>query len=147
MPREYPEFPIVGVGAVILHEDRVLLVKRGQAPLEGEWSLPGGVLELGESLEAGLRREIFEETALVVEPLSVLEVCDHVSRDAAGRVRFHYVIIDYLCRVTGGSLACATDVAEARWASRNELSPVAPFTREVIGKGFAAADRSTDGQS
>lgn len=146
MPREYPEFPIVGVGAVVLLEDRVLLVRRGHAPLEGEWSLPGGVLELGESLEAGLRREIFEETALVVEPLSVLEVFDHISRDADGRIRFHYVIVDYLCGVAGGSLACATDVVEARWASRDELDLVEPFTREVIAKGFAIAARSTAGQ-
>lgn len=142
MPREYPEFPIVGVGAVILEEDRVLLVQRAHAPLKGEWSLPGGALELGESLEQGIRREVLEETGLIVEPLSIIEVLDRIARDDDGRIKFHYVLIDYLCRVTGGSLSCATDAADARWVTRDDLSSVAPFTREVILKGFAALQRT-----
>jgi 8-oxo-dGTP diphosphatase len=139
MSREYPERPIVGVGAVILDGGRVLLVKRGQAPLKGEWSLPGGALELGETLEEGIRREVLEETGLTVEPVAVVEVLDRISRDGEGRVQYHYVLVDFLCRVTGGDLACATDAADARWAGVDELSAVAPFTVAVIRKAFAMA--------
>lgn len=139
MPREYPEFPIVGVGAVILNQNRVLLVRRAHAPLQGEWSLPGGVLELGETLEDGIRREVLEETGLVIEPLTIVEVFDRISRDAEGRIQFHYVLVDYLCRIAGGSLACATDAVDARWAGRDELDSVASFTRDVILKAFAVA--------
>lgn len=139
MSREYPERPIIGVGAVILDGDRVLLVKRGHAPLNGEWSLPGGGLELGETLEEGIRREVLEETGLVVEPSEVVEVLDRISRDAKGRVQYHYVLVDFLCRVVGGNLAYATDAADARWAGLNDLAAVAPFTVAVIQKAFEMA--------
>jgi 8-oxo-dGTP diphosphatase len=141
MSREYPVRPIVGVGAVIIEGDLVLLIKRGQAPLKGEWSLPGGALELGETLEEGIRREVLEETGLIIETIGVVEVVDRISRDAEGRVQYHYVLVDYLCRVTGGSLECATDADDARWATLEELGPIAPFTAEVIRKAFRRAQR------
>jgi 8-oxo-dGTP diphosphatase len=140
MSREYPERPIVGIGAVILDQQRVLLIKRGHAPLEGEWSLPGGALELGESLEEGIRREVLEETGLAVEPVVIVEVVDRISRDAQGRVQYHYVLVDYLCRIVGGELACATDAIDARWAGRDDLEPIAPFTAKVIQKAFEMAE-------
>ena len=141
MRREYPEAPIVSVGAVVLHENQVLIIQRGQEPLKGEWSLPGGALELGETLEQGIRREVLEETGLEVEPLKIVEVFDRIVRDEAGAVRFHYVLVDYLCRVTGGALCCASDAAAARWVLREELNShskyrVAPFTIAVIDKAF-----------
>jgi 8-oxo-dGTP diphosphatase len=141
MSREYPERPIVGVGAIVLDGDRVLLVQRGQAPLKGEWSLPGGALELGETLDEGIRREVLEETGLVVEPVTVVEVLDRISRDSEGRVQYHYVLVDFLCRVAGGNLACATDAADVRWAGVDDLAAVAPFTVGVIRKAFEIARR------
>ena len=139
MSREYPDRPIIGVGAVILDRDRVLLIERGQTPLKGEWSLPGGALELGETLEEGIRREVLEETGLIIAPVVIVEVFDRISRDASGRVQYHYVLVDYLCRVVGGQLACAMDAADARWAARGELDAIAPFTAEVIRKAFEMA--------
>src|ERR1700761_8723748 len=118
MQREFPKAPIAGVGAVVLDaEQRVLLVRRGQEPLLGEWSLPGGALELGERLEEGVRREVSEETGLDVEPEEIVAVFDHISLadDDPVRVRFHYVLVDYRCSLLGGTLASATDATEARW--------------------------------
>lgn len=132
--REYPEQPIVGVGAIIFHQDRVLLIQRGHAPLQGEWSLPGGALELGETLEQGIRREVQEETGLLVEPISIVEVFDRIARDEQGRVQYHYVLVDYLCRITGGSAACASDAIDLRWVALDDLDAINPFTRNVILK-------------
>jgi ADP-ribose pyrophosphatase YjhB (NUDIX family) len=149
MQREFPTAPIAGVGAVVLDAElRVLLVRRGQEPLLGEWSLPGGALELGERLEDGVRREVREETGLDVEPEEIVAVFDHISHagDNPARVRFHYVLVDYRCRVLGGALRSATDATEARWAAWNELTghgalAVRPFTLSVIRK---ALDRARD---
>ncbi len=134
--REYPERPIVGVGAVIFDHDLVLLVQRGHAPMQGEWSLPGGALEVGETLEEGIRREVLEETGLIVEPVAMVEVFDRIARDNTGRVQFHYVLVDYLCRVIDGSPAHASDASGLRWASLDKLDTIAPFTREVILKAW-----------
>jgi ADP-ribose pyrophosphatase YjhB (NUDIX family) len=116
--RRYPDRPIVAVGAVIFDGDRVLLVRRGQEPLKGEWSLPGGAVEAGESLEAALAREVREETALDVEVGALVEVLDSIRRDADGRAEYHYIIIDYACRPRPGSSTVpvrGTDAADVRW--------------------------------
>lgn len=117
----------------------VLLIRRGQEPLKGEWSLPGGAVELGETLEAAVCREVLEETGLEVEPVSVVQAFDRISRDAEGCVRYHYVLVDFLCRVRGGSLACASDALEARWAGEDELDGLTPLTVEVIRKAVQTA--------
>jgi 8-oxo-dGTP diphosphatase len=119
MQREFPLAPIVAVGAIVVKDSRVLLVRRSTAPLKGHWTLPGGVLELGESLHEGLVREVREETGLVVEPIELVELLDRIHRED-DRIRFHYVIADYLCRVTGGELKAASDADEARWVERAE---------------------------
>lgn len=143
MEREFPQAPMVGVGAVIVHDGRVLLVRRGREPLKGHWSLPGGVLEVGESLHAGLVREVTEETGLMVEPVELIELLDRIHRDGE-RVRYHYVIADYLCRVQGGELLAASDADEARWVERSEWNShsalvLDPVTVLVIEKGWQLA--------
>jgi 8-oxo-dGTP diphosphatase len=142
MRREYPDAPIAGVGAVIVRggdQPSVLLIRRGQEPLKGEWSLPGGAVELGETLEEAVRREVLEETGLEIEPAGIVQAFDRIARDPEGRVRYHYVLVEFLCRVTGGSLACASDAAEARWATPHELDGLTPLTVEVIQKAVQMA--------
>jgi ADP-ribose pyrophosphatase YjhB (NUDIX family) len=127
------------VGALIFDsQQRVLLVERGGEPLKGWWSLPGGVLEVGESLEDGVRREVLEETGLAIEPVSLFEVFERIMRDDNGRPEYHYVLIDYICRVTGGELAAATDCAAVRWTGRDELTTlrVTEGTLAVIEKAY-----------
>jgi len=120
MKREFPDHPLVGVGGVVIHRNRVLLIRRGGEPLKGEWSIPGGLIELGEELADGVRRELKEETGLDVEPLAVLEVFDRIFREGR-KVRYHFVIVDYVCRLIGGRLSPASDVLEARWVRRGDL--------------------------
>jgi 8-oxo-dGTP diphosphatase len=136
--REYPETPLVGVGAIIIDAERVALVKRGHPPLQGEWSIPGGVLEVGETLRAAAAREAREETGLNVEVQELLGVYDRVLRDDHGHVLYHYVLVDFLCRRMSGQLNAAGDAAEVRWFTREELSSLklAPDTENVIRKGF-----------
>jgi 8-oxo-dGTP diphosphatase len=138
MKREYPDRPLVGVGAIIIEGDRVVLVKRGHPPLAGEWSIPGGVLEVGETLREAAVREALEETSLTVEPADLLGVFDRVLRDAAGRTQYHYVLIDFLCRRVAGEPQAAGDAAEACWFTREEAAklPLAKDTAEVIRLGF-----------
>lgn len=119
--RDYPERPIVGVGAVVIHGNRALIVRRATEPLKGQWSIPGGMLELGEKLRDGLAREVFEETALDVEVGDVLDVFDSIFPDAEGRTQYHYVLIDYRCTVRGGTAVAGSDVSEVRWATSQEL--------------------------
>ncbi len=119
MQREFPSAPMVSVGAVIVEAGRVLLVRRGNEPMKGHWTLPGGLLELGESLADGVKREVREETGLIVEPIELIELLDRIHRDGE-RVRYHYVIADYLCRVVGGQLQAASDADAVRWVERAE---------------------------
>ena len=141
--REFPLTPLVGVGAVVVENERVLLIRRGQEPLKGKWSLPGGMLELGESHKDGVIREVMEETGLAVEPVELIELLDRVHRED-GRVRYHYVIADYLCRVLGGSLQAGSDADSVRWVERAEWNShsalvLDPVTVRVIEAGWQRA--------
>jgi len=139
MQREFPDVPLVGVGAIIIEGDRVVLVKRAHPPLQAEWSIPGGVLEVGELVREAAIREAREETGLTVQPGELLGVYDRILRDPDKRVQYHYVLIDFLCRRVAGELAAASDAAEVRWFGREELPglKLAEDTLDVIGKGFA----------
>jgi 8-oxo-dGTP diphosphatase len=138
MKREYPDFPLVGVGAIIIDEDRVLLVKRGHPPLAGEWSIPGGVLEVGETLREAAVREAMEETSLEVEPGDLLGVYDRILRDADERTLYHYVLIDFLCRRISGEPQAAGDADEVRWFTQADAAKLglAKDTAEVVRLGF-----------
>ena len=146
MHREFPEAPRVAVGAVVVDEGRVLLVRRGSEPLKGHWSLPGGLLEVGEALSAGVVREVREETGLTVEPVELIELLDRIHREGE-RVRYHYVIADYLCRVAGGALKAASDADAGRWVQRAEWNShpprrtlrLDPVTVRVIESGWQRA--------
>jgi len=129
------------VGAIILQRNRVLLVERARSPLPGYWSLPGGVLETGERLEEGVCREVLEETGLVVKPRRIVEIFERIMRDATGRVEYHYVLVDYLCRVTGGVLKAQDDVSRAEWVTWWGLSryKITEGTLPVIKKAFRKA--------
>ncbi len=143
MSREYPSHPVVGVGAIILDGNRVLLVRRANAPLEGVWSIPGGRLELGETLTEGLHREIREETGLRIEILDQMEVFERIMRDGDDHVQYHYVLIDYLCEPAGGVLRAADDADDARWVEQHEMAELTMTegTPAVINKAFQLRDR------
>jgi ADP-ribose pyrophosphatase YjhB (NUDIX family) len=139
--RQFPDRPVAGVGAVIVERGRVLLVKRGHAPLKGEWSLPGGAVELGETLEAAVAREVLEETGLAVEVGAVVDVIDRVHRDGDGRVEYHYIVVDYLCRaqaLASGGAAAGSDADDVRWVAIEDLAAlgVQPTAIVVIRKAF-----------
>ena len=137
--REYPDRPIVGVGAVIVRGDEVVLVRRANKPNRGAWSLPGGMVELGEKLRQAAEREAREETGLDVEAGEVLEVFDSIIPDASGKTQYHYVLVDFLCRVKGGELGAAGDASEARWVKRDELPgfKISEMVARAIGKAFS----------
>lgn len=117
-----PDRPIVGIGAVVLEGGRVVLVKRAHPPLQGEWSLPGGAIELGETSTEAVRREVLEETGLIVDVGPVVEVVERMQRDDAGAVEYHFVIVDYKCRRLEGTLAPGSDAADARWVAPADLA-------------------------
>jgi 8-oxo-dGTP diphosphatase len=119
--REYPQRPVVGVGGVVIANERVLLIKRAHPPLQGEWSIPGGTLELGETLFEGVQRELAEETGVHVRVLDLIEAFDRVFPDEAGKARYHFVILDYLCEAVSGQARAGSDVTEVAWASEDDL--------------------------
>jgi 8-oxo-dGTP diphosphatase len=119
--REYPDHPRVGVGAVVLDGDHVLLVRRGRNPAAGRWSIPGGLVDLGETTADAARREVLEECGIAVRLLGIAGVVDRVVRDEAGLVRYHYVLVDFAARPAGGSIRAGSDAAEARWVPVSEV--------------------------
>ncbi len=132
-----PAAPVVGVGGVVVRDGRVLLIRRGKAPLYGRWVVPGGTVELGETLEEALVREMEEETSLRVEPLEVLTVFDRIERDGE-RVVYHYVIVDYLCRWLSGEAKAGSDALDVAWATPEQLAAydLPPKALEVVQDAF-----------
>jgi len=136
--RRYPRWPLIGVGALIFQRGRILMAQRGKQPSQGLWSLPGGALETGESLEAAVRREVREETGLEVKPARVFEIFERIMRDRRGIPEYHYVLIDYICRVTGGALRAGDDVCRVEWFREVDLREleITEGTLAVIERAF-----------
>ncbi len=136
MKREYPTSPVAGVAAVVFRGSEVLLVRRGNQPSKGKLGIPGGVVELGETAEEAVVREVEEETGIRVKPLRVLDVLDSIVRDDDGGIRFHYVLLEFLCEPLGGELRASSDASDALWAplERFEELDVMPRTRAFIEK-------------
>jgi ADP-ribose pyrophosphatase YjhB (NUDIX family) len=126
------------VGALIFQREKILLVKRGRPPLKGYWSLPGGVLECGEHLSDAIRREVLEETGLEVRPVAVFEIFERILRDKQGKPEYHYVLIDYVCKVAGGELRASDDASRAEWFKRTDLGglEITEGTLPVIERAF-----------
>lgn len=136
--REYSSVPLFGVGAVIVHDSKIALVRRANEPSRGQWSIPGGLVNLGEALLDAVKREALEETQLVVQPVFLVELLDRVFYDQSGLVQYHYVLADYWCEVADGSISAGSDASEAVWVSLGDLSKfnLADITLEVIKKGL-----------
>ena len=139
MSRLYPAQPVVGVGGIVLDAERVLLVRRGREPLKGIWSIPGGKLELGETLRDAVRRELREEVGLEVQVLEMVEVFERITFDEEGRAAYHFVLIDFLCECTAGTATADDDVDEVAWVERNRISDykTTEAAPAVIEKAFA----------
>ena len=144
MAREYPAHPVVGVGAVVVRDGRALLVRRGHEPRKGEWSLPGGLLDLGEALVDAARREVKEETGLDVEVGPMIETFDRVHRDGGGRIRYHFVIVDFVCWSHEGEAVAGSDAEAVAWVTADEIDRygVNAHAKAVIEKGLAYYQRS-----
>ena len=143
MKRDYPEQPIVGVGAVIIKDGRAVVIRRMASPMAGEWSVPGGALEIGETLRQGTEREALEETGLVVTAGDLLDVFDAIYTDPDGRIQYHFVLVDFLCTPVSGELRAGGDAAEVRWITDADLDvmPVAGSIAGVIRKGLREKSR------
>ena len=139
--REFPDRPVVGVGGVVIHEGRALLVRRGSEPLKGEWSIPGGTLELGETIAEGVVRELREETGLEVRVLELIEVFERIFPGDGARPQYHFVILDYLCEAVAGTAQAGSDVTDVAFAREDELERfhLTPTATRVIRKAFARA--------
>lgn len=139
--REYPQRPIVGVGGVVISGERVLLIKRGHPPLEGQWSIPGGTLEVGETLIEGVRRELAEEADVEVRVVELIEVFERIFRDDAGKIQYHFVILDYLCELLTGEPRAGSDVKDVAWTTEVEMQEysLTPTATRIIRKAFARA--------
>jgi 8-oxo-dGTP diphosphatase len=139
--REYPDRPVVGVGGVVISDGRALLVRRGAPPLEGQWSIPGGMLEAGETLLLGVRRELLEETGIEVKVLELIEVFERIHLDGEGKARYHYVVLDYLCEAIRGEARAGSDVTEVAWAAPAELAQygLTETATRVVLKAFDIA--------
>jgi 8-oxo-dGTP diphosphatase len=138
MAREYPEHPVVGVGAVVVRGGKALIIKRAHEPRKGEWSLPGGMLDLGESLGDAVLREVREETGLEVRLGPIIETFDRVHRDAEGRIRYHFVIVDYVCWSDAGEAIAGSDAEAVAWVTADEIDAygVNAHAKAVILKGL-----------
>jgi 8-oxo-dGTP diphosphatase len=142
MGRDYPDRPLLGVGAIIVRDEQVLLVRRSNPPMQGEWSIPGGLVETGETTREAIIREVREETGLEIEVVKLAEVFERIVRDPDSRVQYHYVLIDYVCRATTGEAHAASDVSEVHWVNTDRLEKlaVAPETCEAIRKALSFRD-------
>jgi 8-oxo-dGTP diphosphatase len=121
LKRLYPDQPVVGIGVVIVKDNKIAIIKRGNEPGKGKWSIPGGLVELGEHIEQSVIREAKEETCLEVRDPRLVDVVDTVDLDEEGKIKYHYVIVDYLVKVVGGEIAAASDAEELRWVSFDEV--------------------------
>jgi 8-oxo-dGTP diphosphatase len=138
LSREYPERPFIGVGGVVISGNRVLLIQRGNPPLEGQWSIPGGMLELGETLIEGVRRELAEETGLDVRVLNLIEVFERLDLDQSGKPKYHFVVLDYLCEASNEAATAGSDVVNVAWVDQADLErySLTPTATRVISKAF-----------